>query len=228
MNIANRSIWLISLCYLGGALLWATGVLAENGGLDDKLLGQIEQVYGADGRARVVRWDELVHAPQGATTMEKLERVNRFFNKLRFVSDRTHWGQEDYWATPIEFLASNAGDCEDFVVAKYFTLKEMGVPIERMNLTYDKALKLNQAHMVLTYFETPDAEPLVLDNLINVIRPASLRKDILPVYSFNGDNLWLAKKRGRGQLVGKSSQLSSWTELIGRMAGNGMKKARAR
>jgi len=203
-----------------------TGVLAENSGLDDKLLGQIEQVYGAAGRERVVRWDVLAHAQQGATTAEKLELVNRFFNELHFVSDRAHWGQEDYWATPIEFLGSNAGDCEDFVVAKYFTLKEMGVPIERMNLTYVKALKLNQAHMVLTYFETPDAEPLVLDNLINVIRPASQRNDILPVYSFNGDNLWLAKERGRGQLVGKSSRLSRWTELVGRMAGNGMKKAR--
>lgn len=217
---------LIPLCCLGWALLWATAVLAENSGLDDKVLGRIEQVYGAEGRARVVRWDALVHAQQSATTMEKLERVNRFFNELHFVSDRAHWRLEDYWATPIEFLASNAGDCEDFVVAKYFTLKEMGVPIERMNLTYVKALKLNQAHMVLTYFETPDAEPLVLDNLINVIRPASLRKDILPVYSFNGDNLWLAKERGRGQLVGKSSRLSRWTELIRRMAGNGMRKAR--
>lgn len=192
--------------------------------LDAKLLERIEQEYGVSGRERVVSWDELVRTEQAASNMDKLERVNRFFNELNFVSDLSHWGEEDYWATPIEFLGSNAGDCEDFAVAKYFTLKALGVPIERMSLTYVKALKLNQAHMVLTYVETPDAEPLVLDNLIGEIRVASKRRDLMPVYSFNGDNLWLAKERGRGQLVGKSSRLGEWTKLTRRMTENGLRK----
>ena len=91
------------------------------------------------------------------------------------------------------------------------------MPLEKLSLTYVKALKLNQAHMVVTYYATPDAEPLVLDNLVPDIRAAGRRKDLLPVYSFNGESLWLAKERGRGRLVGDSSRLSLWTDLIERM-----------
>lgn len=227
MISTGRSRSLVLLHFFGYlALLWVIIAGAETGVLDDKLLDRVEQEYGVQGRERVLDWGTLIRTEQGVSNAEKLERVNRFFNEINFVSDIKHWGEEDYWATPIEFLASNAGDCEDFAVAKYFTLKELGVPIERMSLTYVKALKLNQAHMVLTYIESPDAEPLVLDNLINEIRPASLRRDLLPVYSFNGDNLWLAKERGRGRLVGKASRLSRWSELMRRMAEHGIKKAK--
>ncbi len=215
------------LIYLFSGLLTLlmTTVLAEDIDLGNEVMEHIEEIYGVDGRERVSRWDRLMRIKQSISNLEKLEQVNQFFNELHFVSDQDHWGIDDYWATPVEFLASNAGDCEDFAVAKYFTLKELGVPIERMNLTYVKALKLNQAHMVLTYFNTPNADPLVLDNLIKEIKPASSRQDLLPVYSFNGDNLWLAKERGRGHLVGKSSRLSRWTELMRRMQHKGIKKA---
>ena len=114
-------------------------------------------------------------------------------------------------------LASNGGDCEDFSIAKYFTLRELGIPAEKLRLTYVKALKLDQAHMVLTYYSTPDAVPLVLDNLINEIRSATEREDLLPVYSFNGDGLWLAKSRGMEQRVGRSERLSRWQEVIARI-----------
>ncbi|MBI4206399.1 MAG: transglutaminase-like cysteine peptidase [Betaproteobacteria bacterium] len=109
------------------------------------------------------------------------------------MDDIIHWGKEDYWATPIEFLSTNAGDCEDFSIAKYFTLRALGVPDDRLRLTYVKELvQYNQAHMVVAYFPSPDAEPLVLDNINKTIQPASARSDLLPVYSFNGSNLWLA------------------------------------
>jgi len=143
--------------------------------------------------------------------------VNDFFNELEFVNDIDHWGKEDYWATPLQTLATNGGDCEDFSIAKYFTLVEMGIPVNRMRITYVKALQLNQAHMVLTYFPTPDADPLVLDNLVPEIRASSTRDDLLPVYSFNGDGLWLAKARGTGQHVGKSDRLSRWQEVLARI-----------
>ena len=149
--------------------------------------------------------------------MEKLQKVNIFFNKLEFVDDRIHWGKEDYWATPVEFLASGGGDCEDFALAKYFTLKAIGVEEQKLNMTYVKALRLNQAHMVVTYYSTSGAVPLVLDNLVTDIEPATKRKDLLPVYSFNGSGLWLAKARSRGQMVGKSDRLKLWQELLQRM-----------
>ena len=91
------------------------------------------------------------------------------------------------------------------------------MPVERMRITYVKALTLNQAHMVLAYYEKPDAEPLLLDNIDEEVKPASQRKDLIPEYSFNGDNLWLSKELNRiGRLVGKSQRIGMWKKLLSR------------
>ncbi|AGF78297.1 putative periplasmic protein [Desulfocapsa sulfexigens DSM 10523] len=185
--------------------------------LDSSLLDTAEDKYGVDARKRLLAWQQFVREDTSRTDIEKLEKVNRFFNQLNFVSDAIHWSKKDYWATPVEFLASDGGDCEDFALSKYFTLKMLGVPEKKLTLTYVKAWKLNQSHMVLTYYKTPTAVPLVLDNLINAIKPATQRSDLLPVYSFNGAGLWLAKERGRGDLVGKSDRLKLWNDLLERM-----------
>lgn len=186
--------------------------------LDVAQLAALERQYGAEARQRAEAWQQLLDGSAGLAEMDKLREVNRFFNRLAFVSDREHWGREDYWATPLEFLGSGGGDCEDFAVAKYFSLKALGVPVDRLRLTYVKAVQLNEAHMVLTYYPEPSAEPLVLDNLVPDIRLASDRRDLVPVYSFNADGLWLAKERGLGRFVGKADRLSRWTELQRRMA----------
>lgn len=182
-----------------------------------QILSQVEQDYGSYARQRVATWYKLIDDYKGANTRDKLELVNNFFNQLAFVNDSELWGQEDYWATPLQMLSSNGGDCEDFSIAKYFTLRKMGIPEESMRLTYVKALQLNQAHMVLTYFTTADAEPLILDNLVTEIRPSSERTDLLPVYSFNGNGLWLAKRKGMDERVGRSERLSRWQEVIARI-----------
>jgi len=186
--------------------------------LSKELLTGIEHQYGYDARQRVLVWNELIIANRHLEEIDKLKKVNEFFNKLDFVNDIDHWGKEDYWATPLQMLTSNGGDCEDFSIAKYFTLREMGVPADRMRLTYVKALELNQAHMVLTYYSSPDAEPLILDNLVAEILPSSKRDDLLPVYSFNGNGLWLAKSRGTDQRIGHSSRLSRWKEVIAKIS----------
>ena len=145
--------------------------------------------------------------------------VNDFFNSnVLFINDLALWQKEDYWATPLEFLSIGAGDCEDYSIAKYFTLKQLGVDEEKLRITYVKAINLGQAHMVLTYFKTKRSIPLVLDNLITEIKPANQRTDLVPVYSFNGAGLWLSKSRGTGnQRVGDSSSLSLWEDLENRM-----------
>jgi len=182
-----------------------------------KHLRAIEREHGVAARQRVSTWQALIDLGRNLSETEKLDRVNAFFNELRFVDDLTHWGRPDYWATPMETLVTNGGDCEDFSIAKYVTLREMGVPEDRLRLTYVKALRLNQAHMVVTYYPTPDADPLVLDNLVAEIRPASRRSDLFPVYSFNGDGLWLAKIRDSGARVGTSERISLWQDMLERM-----------
>lgn len=185
--------------------------------LDQELLDTVVQNYGGQAKQRLLDWQSLINDDQSSNDLERLQKVNDFFNRQEFISDLLLWKDKDYWATPVEFLAQNGGDCEDFSIAKYFTLKKLGVDENKLNLTYAKAVELNQAHMVVTYYGQPDDEPLILDNLIDEIKPASLRPDLLPVFSFNGIGLWLAKERGRGKLVGNSSRYKNWQDLLGRM-----------
>ncbi len=184
--------------------------------LSPEKLTKIKAKYGQKAYDRVEQWLKLLNSPQDVSDLEKLKRVNNFFNKVRFISDIKHWKQQDYWATPLEMLITDGGDCEDFSVAKYFSLRELGVSMDKLRLTYVKALKLNQAHMVLSYFPEKNAEPLILDNLIDEIKPASARTDLQPVYSFNGEDLWLSKERSEGKWIGigKSSRISVWNDLL--------------
>ncbi|WP_250656315.1 transglutaminase-like cysteine peptidase [Alkalimarinus coralli] len=154
--------------------------------LDEQYLSGIEDQYGADARERIERWQAMTSLKDKLRIKRKLSIVNNFFNKSAFKSDIEQWGKEDYWASPVELLSTNSGDCEDYSIAKYFTLKAMGVPAENLRITYVKTVKLNQAHMVLAYYPKPNSEPLILDNMTDKILPASRRTDLVPVYSFNG------------------------------------------
>ena len=185
------------------------------------ILHNAEQRYGELGLAkgRIEAWDELIRASEQLPEREKLTAVNRFFNRqLRFADDIAIWRLNDYWATPVEALVKGAGDCEDYSIAKYFTLRRLGVPSERLRITYVKALRQNQAHMVLTYYASPTADPLVLDNLIGEIRPASQRPDLLPVYAFNAEGLYLPGQAGRKS---DTKKLSRWQDLLKKMRAEG-------
>ena len=183
--------------------------------ISQKVLSQIEEKYNLKAKQRAIALQNMLTAAKQANRdQEKLTLINDFFNRhIKFVDDSIHWGKKDYWATPLEFIASGAGDCEDFSIAKYFSLKEAGLAEDKLRLTYVKAIKLGQAHMVLTYYARPRSIPLVLDNLIPQIKKANQRKDLVPVYSFNGSGLWIAKSRGIGKRVGSSSRLSLWENL---------------
>ncbi len=195
--------------------------------ISGELLARVETTYGVTARLRVDNWSKLLARTDFVDEMNTVREVNRFFNQMRFVDDIVHWGENDYWATPIEFLGSNGGDCEDFSIAKYFTLRHLGVPDERLRMVYVKALRLNQAHMVVAYLPDADAEPLILDNLNPEVLRAGLRRDLQPVYSFNGESLWLAKERGLGKTpAGKADKLSLWTQLQRRLQGGDWRTAR--
>jgi predicted transglutaminase-like cysteine proteinase len=174
----------------------------------------------AQSAALLASWQLLLASTGGEDDRALLERVNRFVNRsVSFVSDQQAWGQQDYWATPAQTLGRGMGDCEDFAIAKYFSLVRIGVPSEKLRLTFVKALKQNQAHMVLAYYANPNAQPLILDNLDPAIRPASERSDLLPVYSFNDLGVFLAKAPQR---VSQPPQfLARWNELSERALADG-------
>jgi predicted transglutaminase-like cysteine proteinase len=81
-----------------------------------------------------------------------LEDFNWYWNRVRYYTDARHWGTPDYWATPVESLASEGADCEDYAIGKYFSLKALGIPVQNLRITYVRALRWNEAHMVLAYF----------------------------------------------------------------------------
>ncbi|BCD87281.1 hypothetical protein PSm6_36880 [Pseudomonas solani] len=207
-----RTTWLALLaCLLVSAVAanWDFGLILQNA----------QKRYGSLGTAkeRIEAWSVLIDGSGALPEKDKLAAVNRFFNRqLRFVDDQRNWGQNDYWATPVEALVKGAGDCEDYSIAKYFTLRRLGIPSEKLRITYVKALNYNQAHMVLTYYASPSSDPLVLDNLIGEIRPASQRKDLLPVYAFNAEGLYTAGKRS-----GDSKKLSRWQDILQKMRAEG-------
>lgn len=142
---------------------------------------------------------------KSANDMKKIEEINDFFNDISYSSDKDTYGVTDYWATPFEFLAHGEGDCEDYAIAKYFLLKHLGILSNKMFITYVSVSGYSQAHMVLTYFETSDAEPLILDNFNTKLLSASKRNDLKPIYYFNPEIL----KDGI-----QTSAHKKWDELI--------------
>ena len=195
----------------------------------NKLLNLAQQRYGTGGTQKVQQWENLLQQTQQLAETEKVRRVNEFFNRgIAYAEDPQIWGQNDYWATPLETMGRGAGDCEDFSIAKYFTLKLLGVPIDRMRLVYVRVQmggpysRISQAHMVLSYYPSPEAEPLILDNLISDLRPALRRPDLTPVFSFNSEGLWVGSVAPGGTSAGSATaRLSRWRDVIARMQAEG-------
>lgn len=189
------------------------------------LINHMVDKFSASARALLADWINAARTQkQPPSFLQKLERekggeaavlqiVNDQLNRIPWKTDQNHWGQADYWATPAESVASNGGDCEDYAIAKYYLLKELGVPLDRLRITYVKAMKLNEAHMVLAYYSRPDADPLILDNLDRRVRPASERSDLVPVYSFNDDEALIVQSG----LKGKPSQIRAWLSVQERL-----------
>lgn len=191
----------------------------------DKLRLAYFKVLATAPHERFTAWAALLSTARALPVSDKLARVNDFFNRrLQFTDDLELWGQSDYWATPMQTLARGAGDCEDFAIAKYFTLLGMGVPVEKLRLTYVRARIVSpsgpvlQAHMVLAYYPDPEADPQVLDNLVSAILPASRRPDLLPVFTFNSEHLF---PPGAGKATGQVSQLSRWQDALNRARNDG-------
>lgn len=191
----------------------------------EKMLQLAQARYGALAVQSVNEWRAAVTGAQGLPDSEKINRINEFFNrKIVFVDDIEAWGKTDYWATPLESLGRGRGDCEDFAIAKYVSLRSLGVPLDRLRLIYVRAQigGTSQAHMVLAYYPSPKAEPLILDNLIGDIRPASQRNDLFPVFSFNSQGLWVGSGPSEKASGSATARLSRWRDLIARMRDEGI------
>ena len=186
---------------------------------------KVTKQYGATAQARGVAWRDHLSDLDGADVRDQLASVNQFFNqRVRWRTDSDIYGVEDFWATPAETLGRGTGDCEDFTIAKYVSLRHLGVPAEQLRLTYVQ-LKVtatqSQAHMVLAWYPQPNTTPLILDNANPRILPASQRKDLKPIFSFNSEELWLGNSRSSTS-ASPSSRISQWRQMVARAKQEGI------
>lgn len=216
-----RSGWLWLLIPLLGLHLLATADF-----LASRALHTMQSRYGDEGVALLQAWNRLMTLHQHSSEQEQLAEINDFFNRnIRFGEDTDLWGQSDYWATPLETLGLRAGDCEDYTIAKYLSLLKLGIPQEKLRLIYVRASiggaqsRVSQAHMVLGYYESPEALPLILDNLVSRILPADQRPDLKPVFSFNSFGLWVGNNPE--SQADPTARLSRWRDVLTRMQQEG-------
>lgn len=195
--------------------------LISYGDNTEKLRQSMRTLGGSE--ALFDEWIRLVSNAKSASLDRKLQAINQFFNrKLIFTEDIEIWGQSDFWATPIQSMARGKADCEDFAIAKYFSLRRAGISDQQLRFVYVRAKiggersAISQAHMVLAFYPANDAEPLILDNLITDIRPASRRPDLSPVFSFNAQGVFAGSSVNTAPGPGGTSRLSRWQDLLER------------
>jgi len=137
-------------------------------------------------------WREFLASLQHKSAQEQLAAVNAYVNAQNYVGDEKNYGQADYWADPATFLA-NGGDCEDFAILKYFSLKALGWSTEKLRVVVVQDTKLRQPHAVLAV--ATDNEVLILDNQEkNIVKDGSIRH-YAPLYSLADDQWWLHMPR---------------------------------
>lgn len=189
----------------------------------DDFFHKVSLVYGNNAKVRATKWQHVIESNQTDSDWSKIKKINYFFNNnIRYEKDLLLWGKKDYWAAPVETIGTGKGDCEDYAIAKYFTLISLGIAPEKMRLMYVRQLTLNQPHMVLIYFEQKGEIPFVLDNFNKKVLPANKRNDLKPIYSFNAEGLWMAKAKGLGRKVKNSRGVSAWNNLVDRIEGGEM------
>ncbi len=132
-------------------------------------------------------WRQMIRDSAGLSRREKLKKVNHFFNSSPYRFDLEAYGRREHWASPAEFLASS-GDCEDYAIAKFFALRQLGFGGDEMRIVilWDEIRALG--HAVLAVYEGD--EILILDNLTQMVVPHARYAHYIPQYSMNEHSRW--------------------------------------
>ena len=134
------------------------------------------------------KWDKFLKEIGSLPLRDQIDLVNSYFNRLQYIVDPVNYSKKDYWATPIQFFNKN-GDCEDYAISKYLSLRKLGVPIKDMRIVVLRDLNLKVAHAVLVVYYK--GAPLILDNQISQVINADRIRHYQPIYSINEKNWWL-------------------------------------
>lgn len=139
-------------------------------------------------------WQQIIRDAQGKDELAQLRRINDEINSRRYILDRVNWGMEDYWATVFEFLRKN-GDCEDYAIAKYVTLRALGWPAEKLRVVILRDTKLNLNHAVLAAYTSDGI--YIGDNQVEGLVRADAIRHYRPIYSINESGWWLHRVQPR-------------------------------
>ena len=186
------------------------GIIPEN------IIQKAENKYGHFSRKRYEAYNKKLRTLQSASTQTKLKEINNFFNQVPYADDINTWKQKDYWTTPLEMLGKDKGDCEDYVIAKYFSLRDLGIGADKLYFSYVKSTNFTRTHMVLSYFLTPKSTPLILDSINLKIHPANKRKDLIPIYHFNGESIYRVRQKWQNgpKVLGDKRIHNRWDKLV--------------
>jgi predicted transglutaminase-like cysteine proteinase len=146
------------------------------------------EVNSNSSSAVIQKWKQDISHLQGLPLYDMANEVNRVVNKIRYIGDKKNWGKSDYWATPIEFL-TYGGDCEDFAITKYISLRMLGVPDRAMRVAIVKDLEKGIPHAILIVYT--DKGPMVLDNQIKQMTDTASIDHYKPIFSINRSAWWL-------------------------------------
>ena len=139
-------------------------------------------------RCHLQEWKRFLDGIRGADQMAQIRAVNQFLNRRQYIVDPRNYGVPDYWATPGQFLSKD-GDCEDYAIAKYFSLRSLGFPPATMRIVVLQDLNLRTAHAVLVVYKANKA--LVLDNQVPTVVDARTIHHYRPIYSINEQHWWM-------------------------------------
>lgn len=142
----------------------------------------------AFNRCHLQQWKSFLKSMRGLDRMSQVKAVNQFFNRQPYILDPKNYGVPDYWATPGQFL-SRDGDCEDYAITKYFSLRSLGFAAESMRIVVLQDLNLNTAHAILVVYM--DDKAMVLDNQVATVVDAANILHYRPIYSINEKHWWL-------------------------------------
>ena len=185
-------------------------------------LKKVKSKYGQRAYKRTIGLKKAILKASKSKPLLKLKYINRYLNKIKYKTDIKHWRKNDYWAAPLEFTGTGAGDCEDYAISKYFSLIRAGIPEKKLRIAYVKLIrkrtKYKETHMILLYYNKPNSTPIVLDNVDKRLKLASKRKDLKFIYSFNAGGLWQSKNKGSiSQKKVGSNKLKQWKNLINKI-----------
>lgn len=137
---------------------------------------------------KVPEWLNMISSMRGHAPREQIAVVNDFSNRFRYVLDQDNYGRSDYWAIPREFLTLG-GDCEDFAIIKYFSLRQLGVPAESLRVVVVQDANLRIPHAVLAVYMRDDI--FILDNQVREVVSHNKIAHYVPVFSLNERNWWM-------------------------------------